>query len=239
MWNHVDPIPAILKPHRPSQFEGESFTALEYTAKNAAKVNELVEAYNKFIDEAEKLITDFTTGATRNEEVFRMEMAQKFQDFIDIVELKYDAQNLRITETVEYLRSTFATIVETELTEMFDAGEMDEAILNAVGDINNRFTVAVAEMAAYRDAIDEDIGAFKDEVNKTTSDFIAETESTLATISESSAAAIDDCNLATSEALNAVAALNLAIVDMDGKTPTDTDNPLEFDGGEISLFMEV
>lgn len=73
---------------RPAFYDCESGSAIEQTARVYAKMNELIEAYNAFADEYNKLFEEFKTQVTNDNEVFRVALRQEFQDFIDTIDLK-------------------------------------------------------------------------------------------------------------------------------------------------------
>lgn len=232
MYN-IHPITPILKPYVPSQYEGESFTALELTAKSAAKINEIVEAFNKYVEKVDATIEDFKSGVNGDEELFRMEMAQKFQDFIDVIEIAYDAQNLKISESVEYLRANFKEYVEEQVRTLYESGELEENLLDAVGELSSKFDGAINDIASYKNTMNAEMETFKGEINKTTTDFISTVDDQLETMATNAAVAVNNCNDAVAATMTAVDALNIAFADINGGTPTDADMEDDFNGGLV------
>ena len=227
------PITPILKPYIPSQYEGESFTALELTAKSAAKINEIVEAYNKFVEGVDATIVEFTSGVNKTDELFRMEMAQKFQDFIEVIEIAYDAQNLKISESVEYLRANFKEYVEEQVHNLYESGELEENLLDAVGELSTKFDGAINDIASYKNTMNAEMAAFKSEINNTTNDFIDTVDGQIETMATNAAVAVNNCNDAAAAAMTAVDALNIAFADINGGAPTDTDMADDYNGGLV------
>ena len=229
----LDYITPILKPNTPSHYEGESWTALELTAKSAAKVNELIDAYNKFVSNINTSITDFKNGQIKTDELFRMEMSQKFQDFIDVIEIAYDGQNLRIEESVEYLQANFKSYVEEQVRILYEDGDLEENILNAVNNLADKFEATINDITSYKNTINLEMSDFKDEVNNTTSTFIEEANNQITNLSETASSAVSTCDEATRRALNAVDALNIAFSDINGGSPTDVEMDEDYNGGLI------
>lgn len=79
-----------LMPNRPSFYDTDSKTVLELSAVLTAKMNELIESYNEFVDATNKTITEFVNSSTERQENFEVGIRQEFQDFIDIINLKFD-----------------------------------------------------------------------------------------------------------------------------------------------------
>ena len=89
----IDILPKwILNTPRPCFYDVESATTIEMVSRLHGKMNELISDYNKFVDEVNKKITDFMNDTTA--------MRQEFQDFIDVVNVKYNAQEQRIEKAI-------------------------------------------------------------------------------------------------------------------------------------------
>lgn len=103
----------------PAFYDSESVTAIEMTAKIYKHVENLIDDYNKFVDNMNKAIEDFENGVTTDVELFKVSIRQEFQDFIDIVELKLKDQDLEIQKAYDYLvnnlRKTVQDTVEKEI----------------------------------------------------------------------------------------------------------------------------
>ena len=78
----------IIGTAQPTFYEADSVTGIEATAKLHGKVNELIEDYNKFVDETNGIIVEFVNSTEQDLEVFETALRQEFQDFIDTVNLK-------------------------------------------------------------------------------------------------------------------------------------------------------
>ena len=102
-----------------SFYDIESLTLTEMTARIYSKMNELIEDYNKFVDNTNKTIDDFIKGEIENREVFEVAIRQEFQDFIDVVDLKIQEQDTKIDDAVAYMKTNLMnsalTIIEQAL----------------------------------------------------------------------------------------------------------------------------
>lgn len=147
-YNHIEIIPSIIKSSRPSQFEGESFTTLEYVSKIAVKMNECVEEYNKFIDEVNREITSYKNDENYHRDMFERTMEQKFDDFKRIIDLKYKSQDLAISRAVEYMTTNIANSITEKIIEMKNSGELSDAILTALNEVNSNYENVVDDIAS-------------------------------------------------------------------------------------------
>lgn len=81
-----------------SLYDTESATAIEAIGKLQAKMTELIEDYNNFVDGVNQVIEDFVNTSNSEKEVFETALRQEFQDFIDTVDIKIKAIE---TEAIE------------------------------------------------------------------------------------------------------------------------------------------
>ena len=108
----------------PGFYDTDSGSTIEQTAKVYKKMNELVEDYNKFVDETNKYIEDFTTDMTTTYEEFTVAMEQKFNDFVKVIELKVDSQDHVIADAVAYMKTNLTKTVSDMLLELFETKQI-------------------------------------------------------------------------------------------------------------------
>lgn len=77
-----------LHQNRPTFYDTDSVTMLELAGRMHGSMNELITDYNSFVDNVNKIITEFVNNTEKKNEVFETALRQEFQDFIDIVDLK-------------------------------------------------------------------------------------------------------------------------------------------------------
>lgn len=225
---YIDIIPAIIKGSRPSMYEGESFTALEYVAKIAVKTNECITEYNKFVDTIINEITTFKNDEIYNRDLFERKIEQMMYDFKKVIELKYKAQDLTISNAVEYLHTNLVETVEIALTNMFETGELSDEVLQSVGNLKQEFNSTMTAINNTVNNIRNDIDDLVAEANNAIENIHDEWAIEKAEITE----AITEANLAAQDVTDAIAALNLNILDMNGGLPATTVAEDDFDGGE-------
>lgn len=95
----------LLHDLHPSFYDKDSVTTIELVGRLHGKVNEVVEAYNKFATKVNQDVTDFMESNNKDFELFRVGLRQEFQDFIDIVNLKVKDNDVAIQEFMEEIRS--------------------------------------------------------------------------------------------------------------------------------------
>lgn len=117
----------------PSFKDHESLTAIEMIAKFYGKLNEVIDEYNSFSESTKQYIESFTNGTNQNIDVFKVNMMQKFQDFIDVIDLKIKSMDSEIDKSILAIKNNMNTEIKKITTEMHEAGEISAAILNALG----------------------------------------------------------------------------------------------------------
>lgn len=130
--------------NRPSFYDADSVTMLELAARLHGAMNELISDYNEFIDSTNAKISDFIASSEENQQVFATALRQEFQDFIDVINLKYAEQEQR-----------FETILSDYLAQM-DA-KMAQLFNQYVQTMDEKLAAALAAMDAKRDEIITDI----------------------------------------------------------------------------------
>lgn len=110
----------VLTSKNPSFYDTESVTSVEMVAKLYAAMQTLIDEYNTFAESTEKTINDFMSDESANRNVFEIAMQQKFQDFIDVVELRL--QKIEV-DTVAYSKQIVNDAIQSGLlriTEVYN-----------------------------------------------------------------------------------------------------------------------
>lgn len=142
-WSITDRFPAF--------YDHESATAIEQTAKVYAAMQTLIEEYNNFVDGVNSSVDEFMESSDKNYQAFTYEMAQKFQNFIDVIELKVVAQDHKINDAIRYMKNNLKESVTDLVLQMNQNGEFNDAVLAAiedfdqkVQDVNHNFDESIA-----------------------------------------------------------------------------------------------
>ena len=126
-WCITDKFPAL--------YDTESATAIEQTAKLYGAISELIDEYNNWVDKINAQIEAFENAMEKDYEVFKVAMRQEFQDFIDIVDLKMQAQDKDIADAINYMKTNLIYFVHGTTTD--NASKLcsgwKEAMLNDLG----------------------------------------------------------------------------------------------------------
>lgn len=164
-YSKIEVIPAVIKGSRPSQYEGESFTALEYVSKIAYKMNECITEYNKFIDEIIKEFEDFKSGELITRDVFERKIEQMVADFIGVIELKYKNQDKLIDETLNGMIENLPNTVGEAIKNMYDKGEFDQLVYNSIANLKTEFDVIVKNTNSFQQNINSSFNTLREDVN--------------------------------------------------------------------------
>lgn len=153
----IELIPAIIKGSRPSQYEGESFTALEYVSKVAVKINECITEYNEFIKAVADEIETFMNGEVTERDLFERRIEQMFEDFKGVIELKYKAQNATIANAISDMIYGIPENISKALDQMYSNGEFDEIVYNSISNLKAEFDAIVNNTTNFQNAINTSI----------------------------------------------------------------------------------
>lgn len=163
-YNPIEIIPSIIKSSRPSIYEGESFTTLEYVSKISVKVNECITEYNNFIDSVIKEVSQYKENEFYNRDLFERTMEQKFYDFRKVIELKYKSQDLTIANAINKLTAELPTHFENVINKMYENGELDVSILNAVNGLTSKFDNLNKSFTTYQNNVNDTINSFAGDI---------------------------------------------------------------------------
>ena len=130
----------VLTDKFPAFFESDSKTAIEQTARVYAAMQELITDYNKFVDNINNYISEFSTATNKDYEVFKVAMRQEFQDFIDVIDLKMKAQDKEIADAVDYMKNNLRVSIKELISGLRVTGELNQDIIDCFADFNEKIT---------------------------------------------------------------------------------------------------
>lgn len=119
----------------PAFYDLESKTALEQTARVYAAMRNLIDDYNGFVDKINTEIKNFEDGSRTDFDVFTKDLRQEFQDFIDVINLKYSNQNNILNNAVDYMKTNLSSSISALLEEYRENGSLTNDILFAFNDL--------------------------------------------------------------------------------------------------------
>ena len=104
-----------LHANRPTFYDTDSVTMLELAGRLHGSMNELITDYNSFVENVNKVITEFTNSTEKNNEVFETALRQEFQDFIDIINLKIKEQDLKVAKAVDDVKQEITEYINGKI----------------------------------------------------------------------------------------------------------------------------
>lgn len=157
-WIITDRFPAI--------YDHESATAIEMVAKLYGHTEELVREYNQMVDDVNATITNFMKQSNSDYKAFTLEIAQKLQNFIDLVDLKVKEHDSTIRNAYNYMVTNLKESISLTMRELIDNGQFDELALAEFTKFNESIeflsTYVTPQMyGAVGDGVTDDTEAFE------------------------------------------------------------------------------
>ena len=141
MVPRINLLPLWLLPNtKPAFYDIESDTAIEMVGKVYNAMRELQTDYNKFVLETNQTIADFILGINTDQDEFEQKIVKLVHDYIIMLDSKIAHQDRKIDETIVYIKENLQTAITEVISEMKETGEFDEAVLNALNNIETRIT---------------------------------------------------------------------------------------------------
>ena len=135
----IKPLPNwCLTGTRPAFYDTESADTIEQTAKLYGVIQELVNDYNKYVDEINKTISDFIGGITKDQKEFEDSINKIMHDYIIMLDEKLKLQDLEIAEAINFMKTNLQSSIYKLLGEMQANGELNGVILNAFDNFGTR-----------------------------------------------------------------------------------------------------
>lgn len=118
----------VLTNPRPSIYDSESATAIEMTAKLYQAMTDVIDDYNKFVENVEKNISQFEQETNKDIQEFTVSLRQEFQDFIDVVEMKLQEQDKEIKEAYDYLVANLKKTTQEVVAKELQSGTLQVGV---------------------------------------------------------------------------------------------------------------
>lgn len=114
----------VISNPNPSFYETEGGTVLEQTGVMYKKVQELIDGFNKLVDEINAEIDEFISNTLADQEEFEIKINQMIHDFTTLVDLEIKNHDTLIKDAVAYLKDNLAATVNNEIYRMFETQEL-------------------------------------------------------------------------------------------------------------------
>ena len=129
-WCIVEKFPAF------NDFE--SLTAIEQTARVYGKINELIESYNKYVEEINKVIDDYELDKYEDVKKFICRISCLTDNYINTVDMKIAHQDRQIAEVYEKFSADVLNTIKILVSDLYTAGELDNAIYEAINNLDKK-----------------------------------------------------------------------------------------------------
>ena len=142
-FRHLPPF--FMHDREPAFHDCESVTAIEMVSRLYGKMNELITAYNDFYFKTKQENANFITSNNLNYTNFKMEIAQKINDFTNLLELRLKGMDKNIESTIKAIKENLSDSVIEIVSNMKDTGELSQAIMTALGDYTSILNEVLAK----------------------------------------------------------------------------------------------
>lgn len=143
----------------------ESLTAIEQTARIYGKINELIESYNKYVEEINKTINDFEEEKTADINAFIERITCLSSNYINTIDIKIAHQDRQIAEIYDRFKDDVLNTVKLLVSDLKATGELDNALVEAVGELNNKVDTLIAENNSFKSSMLSDYTTIKNNLN--------------------------------------------------------------------------
>lgn len=121
---------------RPAFYDVDSATAIEQTAKVYGAMQEMIEDYNKFVDEITKAFNDFTDSTDKDIECFKTHINCICENYITTIDAKVQTQDAtieafknEIMQSISRIEQDLNDIVDDKIPELRQDLEAENTVL--------------------------------------------------------------------------------------------------------------
>lgn len=123
-----------LNHNRPTFYDTDAGTILELAGNLHGKMNEIIDDYNKFVDNVTERLTIYEQDTTQDFELFKTGIRQEFQDFIDTVDIRI--QHIESNVSSDYIDELAQRIYNLEQQYETGLAQINSALTELVGEQN-------------------------------------------------------------------------------------------------------
>ena len=121
----IDLLPAwTLTDLQPAFYDSESATVLQQMAKVYAKMQELLNDYNAFVNETNNTITKFQSGIITDFNEFKNCIIKTMNDYIATIDTKVNNQDTQIANAINYMKDNLVESVTTLFNQALQYGDI-------------------------------------------------------------------------------------------------------------------
>lgn len=153
--------PWLIMNQFPAFYDLESLTAIEQTAKLYGAVRDLIETYNRFVTENKAELTELESQVDKKLRCAILTIVNLTDSYITQVNLRMNHQDRKLHEAYKSFTEDITATVDSILRQMKDDGELDQTILDAIGNLNTKFESLQTGVADEQAALKADYEAVK------------------------------------------------------------------------------
>lgn len=151
----IKPLPSWAIINRfPAFYEGESLTSIEQVARVYAKMQELIESYNKYIEQVNAELMELETSTDKDLNCAIKTLINLTDSYISVVDLKLVRMDRTLAENYRAFTDNVLETISNMVQELKENGELDQAVLDAVDGMNTKFANAQAQLESYKTELD-------------------------------------------------------------------------------------
>ena len=139
----------------------ESLTVNEQTARIYGKMNELIESYNKYVDEVNKTLEEFEVEKDKPIQDFICRISCLTDNYINTVDMKIAHQNRQIAEVYSKFNEDVINTLKLIISDLKSTGELDNAIYESLDNINVKVDNFISECEQFKKECEQ----FKTDMN--------------------------------------------------------------------------
>ena len=125
----IKPLPYWVVPNTlPGFYETEGATAIQMVARIYGKIQDLIEDYNKFVDQVNQHIEEYETNINQSFECFKNRMIQTMNDYIETIDNKINIQDDKIAEAIEYMKDNIVATTTNIINQAIENGDIEVAL---------------------------------------------------------------------------------------------------------------
>lgn len=123
MLNRIQLLPHwCISNKYPSIYDTDSKTVIEQTSRVYGKIQELIEDYNKFVDETNTIIEQFINNTNADQECFQNKITKIVHDYIAMLDEKIKQQDRIIEDSVLYIKNNIIEVANNVMREAVEQG---------------------------------------------------------------------------------------------------------------------
>ena len=125
----IKPLPYWVVPNTlPGFYETEGATAIQMVARIYGKIQDLIEDYNKFVDQVNQHIEEYETNINQSFDCFKNNIIQTMNDYIETIDNKINIQDDKIAEAIQYMKDNIVATATEVINQAIENGDITVSV---------------------------------------------------------------------------------------------------------------